>query len=65
MQTSEITNDHLIRALRIYVTDIANGKYSPFVKDEKYMSNLGSWLSCAASRIEKLSQSNVGKSDGL
>lgn len=54
LQTSEISTDRLIRALRVYVTDL-NDKNSPFNKNEEYLRDLSGWIACAATRIEKLS----------
>lgn len=56
MQATEISNDHLIRALRIYVNDLAD-KHSPFNKSEEYLGDLAAWIACAATRIEALSKS--------
>jgi hypothetical protein len=54
--TSEISADHLIRALRIYVNDLSD-KHSPFNKGPEYLDELAGWIACAATRLEKLSQS--------
>ena len=53
LQTSEISNDHLIRALRIYVDDLTN-KHSPFNKTPEYLRDLAGWIACAATRIDSL-----------
>lgn len=54
LQTFKISNDHLIRSLRIYVTDLT-AEVTPFQKNEEYFRNLSGWLACAATRIEELS----------
>lgn len=59
--TYEISNDHLVRSLRIYVTDLTAG-VTPFPKNAEYFHNLASWIASAATRIEKLSHSNGGES---
>lgn len=53
LQKSEISNDHLIRALRIYVEDLTS-KHSPFNKTPEYLRDLASWIACAATRIDSL-----------
>lgn len=58
MQTAELTNDHLVRALRVYVNDL-NDKHSPFSKGPRYLHDLAAWIDCAATRIEELSGSGV------
>lgn len=62
MTVFEISNDHLIRSLRIYVNDLT-AEVTPFPKNAEYFKNLASWLAYAATRIEKLSQPNIEKSD--
>jgi hypothetical protein len=62
MQATEISTDHLIRALRIYVNDLSD-KHSPFNKSEEYLRDLAGWIACAATRIETLSRSTGGSSD--
>lgn len=57
IQVSDISNDHLIRALRVYVDDL-NAKYSPFNKSAEYFHELSGWIACAATRIETLSEGN-------
>ena len=52
--TTEISTDHIIRALRVYVTDL-NDSRSPFSKGPKYLHDLSSWIACAATRLESLS----------
>lgn len=54
LQVSELTDEHLIRSLRIWVEDLTC-KYSPHNKDEAYFRNLSGWIASAATRIEKLS----------
>jgi len=58
LQTTEISNDHLIRALRIYVDDLQN-KHSPFNKTPEYLRDLAGWIACAATRIEKLASTEI------
>lgn len=58
MQATELSNDHIIRSLRIYVTDLT-AEVTPFPKNAEYFKNLAGWIACAATRIEKLSGSNV------
>lgn len=53
MQAIKISNDHLIRSLRIYVTDLTS-EVTPFPKNEEYFRNLAGWLACAATQIEEL-----------
>ena len=53
LTATEISNDHLVRALRIYVNDL-NDKHSPFNKSPEYLKDLSGWIACAATRIEKL-----------
>jgi hypothetical protein len=62
MQTSEISTDHLIRALRVYVNDLTD-KHSPFHKGDDYLRDLAGWIACAATRMEILSDSNDGRSE--
>lgn len=57
MQATEITNDHLIRALRVLVNDLGD-ECSPYNRTPEYMRNIAGWIACAATRIEKLSGSN-------
>jgi len=62
LQVSELSDDYLIRALRVYVEDLQS-KHSPFNKNEAYLRDLAGWIACAATRIEKLSTNNRGESD--
>lgn len=57
IQTSEISTDHLIRALRVYVNDLGD-KRSPFTKGGAYLDELAGWIACAATRIETLAAVN-------
>src|SRR5262245_25362803 len=54
LQTSELSTDHIIRALRVYVNDLT-ATHSPFTKGPEYMRELASWIACAATRLEALS----------
>jgi hypothetical protein len=56
-QTSEISADHLVRALRIYVNDLTD-KHSPFNKSEESLRDLAAWIACAATRIATLATVN-------
>lgn len=49
----ELSNEHIIRALRVLVEDLT-AKHSPFNKDDAYLRNLAGWAACAATRIEVL-----------
>lgn len=52
IEAQELSTDHIVRALRILVTDL-NDKHSPFNKNEEYMRNLAGWIACAAARLEE------------
>ena len=60
LQINEISNDHLIRALRVYVDDLQN-KYSPYNKTPDYLRDLSGWIACAATRIESLAPKDSEK----
>ena len=53
MRESEISNEHLVRALRIWVVSLID-KHDPHRKDEAYFRNLAGWIAEAANRLEKL-----------
>lgn len=57
MQVTELSNDHLIRTLRIYVNDLTD-VHSPFNKSQEYLRDLAGWVACAATRIEALTKSD-------
>lgn len=52
MQDLALTDEHVIRALRVLVADL-NDKHSPFSKDENYMRSLSGWIAEAANRLEQ------------
>lgn len=62
MQATKLSDDHVIRSLRIYVTDLT-AEVTPFPKNAEYFRNLASWIACAATRIEELSRSKGGESN--
>jgi len=57
LQMTKISDDHVIRSLRIYVNDLT-AEVTPFPKNEEYFRTLAGWLACAATRIEELSSNN-------
>lgn len=55
LAVKELSNDHIIRALRVYVNDLSD-RHSPFRKDEVYLRDLAGWVAAGAARIEVLAK---------